>query len=106
MNIYRVYPVLWNGGRCSQAQTVYAIDRHTDTIPMTCSSRPKEDPAYEWHSPTFHRLLPPPGSSGLVDSVTWANIVEWLSFVQTLGYTIHVEFSSMKPYNDIYISGA
>jgi len=107
MNVYRIYPVLWNDGICKQAQTVYASDRCPNTFKTACSSRPKEDPAYYWDSPTFQRLLPPPNIGGChqFNSVTWFNLPEWLSYVQTIGYTINVNFSSLKPYNDIYITG-
>lgn len=108
MNIYRVYPTLWTGGICNQAATVYAIDRTPppNTFPVQCCSRPKEDPASSWDSPTIQRILPPPlcGSSEL-NAVTWYTLPQWLSFAQSVGYTLNVEFSALKPYSDIYITG-
>lgn len=113
MNVYRIYPTLWNDGICSQAQTVYAIDRQPprDTFPTSCSSRPKEDPAAYWDAPTFQRLLPPIGDAGCcyqpsqLNAVTWATLPSWLSFVQTKGYTLATELGKLKPYIDVYITG-
>ncbi len=113
MNIYRVYPTLWTGGICNQAATVYAVDRAPppNTFPVQCCSRPKEDPASSWDSSTIQRLLPTPsmtagccGPSEL-NAVTWATLPSWLSFVQSNGYTLNVEFSRLKPYSDVYITG-
>lgn len=114
MNIYRIFPVLWNDGICKQAQTVYAIDRQppSNTFATTCSQRVREDPASSWESPTFQRLRPPPDSTGCcyqpptLDAVTWSTLPLWLSFVQSKGYTLNVDFSKLKPYSDIYIQGA
>ena len=111
-NIYRIFPVLWNDGICQQAQTVYAIDRAAPTIPSSCSHYVREDPAYYWTSQNgnFQRLLPPTNCSGcyqppILNAVTWSIIPAWLSFVQSLGYTVKSDLSSLKPYSDIYISG-
>jgi hypothetical protein len=113
-NIYRIFPVLWNDGICKQAQTVYACDRAPppNTFATQCSSRPKEDPAYYWDNATFQRLLPPPdGGPGCcyqpasLNAVTWPQLPAWLSYVQSKGYTLNVDFSRLKPYSDLYISG-
>ena len=112
MNIYRIYPVLWNDGICKQAATVYAIDRQPpqSTIPTACSSRPKEDPAYYWDKSSFQRLLPPSPDSccyqpSELNAVTWSTLPAWFSFAQTKGFTLNVDFSRLKPYSDIYITG-
>jgi hypothetical protein len=111
-NIYRIFPVLWNDGICKQAQTVYAIDRAPppDTLRIACSSRVKEDPAYYWDSSTFQRLLPPstPGccyQPEQLNAVTWSTLPAWLSYAQSTGYVLNVEFSRLKPFSDIYITG-
>ena len=112
-NIYRIFPVLWNDGICKQAQTVYAVDRAppSSAFPTSCSNRVKEDPAYYWDAPNFQRLLPPPGAAGCcyqppaLNAVTWATLPAWLSYVQTVGYTLNIDFSRLKPYGDIYITG-
>jgi hypothetical protein len=113
MSIYRIYSVLWNDGICKQAQNVYAIDREPppNTIKTACSTRVKEDPAYYYESSNFQRLLPPPGQDGccyqpqILNAVTWPMLPAWLSHVQTLGYTLNIDFSRLKPYSDIYITG-
>jgi hypothetical protein len=112
MNTYRIYPTLWNEATCQMAQTVYAIDRQPppNTFPTCCSRRTDKDPAYYWESPTFQRLLPPPTLSGCCNqpfsSIVWSNLPSWLSYVQTLGYTVTTDLSALKPYSDIYIQGA
>jgi hypothetical protein len=113
MNIYRIYPFLWNDGTCQLAQTVYAIDRQpsNNTIPTCCSRRPKEDPAYYYDTSNTQRLLPPPNTPGCcyqpsnLNAVTWAMIPAWLSYVQSVGYTVTSDLSRLKPYSDIYITG-
>lgn len=106
MNIYRIYPTLWNDGMCQLAQTVYAVDRAPppNTFKTSCSARPKEDPAYYWDNQTFQRLLPP-GQQPTYAAVTWPLLPVWLSYVQTLGYTLQTDLSALKPYKDIYIMG-
>ena len=103
MNIYRISPVLWNQDPCTQALTVYGIDRAPADLPTCCSSRVKEDPAYYWDSPTFQRLLPPINNG--TNAVLWTTITAWLSFAQSKGYTVTTDLSTLKPYSDIYISG-
>jgi hypothetical protein len=102
MNVYRIFPVLWKD------TTVYGVDR-AGAFPTACGSRVKEDPAYFWSSSTFLRLLPPPdsgsGCCGYNDRVVWETLPAWLSFVQSKGYTLNVDFSRLKPYSDVYISG-
>jgi hypothetical protein len=111
-NLYRVYPTLWDGqgNGCFGGQTVYAIDRTPAAIPTACSSRPRADPASTWDSPTFQRLLPPPGSPGCwgnQNAVTWATLPAWISYIQTLGYTLaeNTSLGKLKPYGDLYIVG-
>ena len=112
-NIYRIFPVLWNDGICKQAQTVYAIDRASPVIPSSCSHYVREDPAYYWTNANgnFQRILPPPATEGccyqppILNAVNWFLIPAWLSYVQTLGYTVTSDLSSLKPYSDIYITG-
>jgi hypothetical protein len=111
-NIYRIFPVLWNDGICKEAQTIYAIDRPAPQIPTSCSHYVREDPAYYWtnQNGNFQRLLPPSGAGccyqppGL-NAVNWFMIPAWLSYVQTLGYTVNSDLSALKPYSDIYIRG-
>ena len=113
MNIYRIFPVLWNDGICQKAQTVYGIDRAPSltTFKTSCSARVKEDPASSWAEPTYQRLLPMPASSTCcyqppsLNAVTWANLPAWLSYAQSIGYTLQIDFSKLKPYSDIYILG-
>ena len=111
MNTYRIYPVLWSGSSCQQAQTVYAVDRQPPLpgFPTACSSRPKEDPASTWDSSTFQRLLPPAGSScyqpASLAAVTWSTLPAWLSYAQGIGYTLASDLSKLKPYSDLYITG-
>jgi len=111
-NIYRIFPVLWNDGICKQAQTVYAIDRASPVIPSSCSSYVREDPAYYWTNSNgnFQRLQPPTNCGTcyqppMLNAVTWGGIPAWLSYVQTLGYTLNTDLSVLKPYSDIYIQG-
>ena len=111
-NIYRIFPVLWNDGICKQAQTVYAIDRASPVIPSSCSSYVREDPAYYWTNANgnFQRLLPPTNCGTcyqppMLNAVTWGGVPAWLSYVQTLGYTLNTDLSGLKPYGDIYITG-
>ena len=101
MNIYRIFPVLWKDA------TVYGVDRAppAGTFPTGCASRAKEDPAYYWTSSTFQRLLPPPDMGCARDCVVWETLPTWLSYVQSKGYTLNLDFSRLKPYSDIYITG-
>ena len=109
MNIYRIYPTLWEGTGCIGALTVYAIDRASASIPSSCSSRPRADPASSWDSPTFQRLLPPAnsGCGTNPNAVTWSTLPAWISWVMTQGYTLSEGSSLMtlKPYGDLYIVG-
>jgi hypothetical protein len=55
-------------------------------------------------------LLPPTNCSGCyqppsLNAVTWPMIPAWLSYAQTLGYTVTSDLSTLKPYSDIYING-
>jgi hypothetical protein len=106
-NLYRVYPVLWDNNQTSQ--TVYAIDRTPASIPTSCSSRPRADPACTWESPTFQRLLPPTnvGCCVNVNAVTWSSLPAWISYIQTLGYSLaeNTSLGKLKPYGDLYIVG-
>ena len=116
MNIYRIFPVLWNDGICKQAATVYAIDRASPVIPTSCSHYVKEDPAYYWGDGcgNFQRILPPVAAQAqqggcyqppALAAVTWPMLPAWLSYVQTLGYTVTSDLSKLKPYSDVYITG-
>jgi hypothetical protein len=114
-NIYRVYPVLWEGPGCAGAQTVYAVDRQppSGTFPVQCASRPTEDPASVWDNRTFWRILPPPDSvSGCCQpasfaAVTWATLTGWLSWIQTKGYSLapNTDMSRIRPHGEVYIVG-
>ena len=113
-NLYRIFPVLWNDGICKQAQTVYAIDRAptSNSFPTSCSHYVREDPAYYWTESggNFQRLLPPtnPGccyQPPVLNAVTWPVLPSWISYVQTIGYTVNTDFSKLKPYSDLYITG-
>lgn len=116
-NIYRIYPQLWSEGACWQAQTVYAIDRQPppNTFPTQCSRRQSEDPSYWYDSMTFQRILPPPQDSGFSqtccyqssswNAVTWRTLPLWLSYVQSVGYTVTTNLSDLTPFTSIYISG-
>ena len=113
-NIYRIYPTLWDGSSCGGALNVYAVDRAPPSggFKTTCSQRPRADPASVWNGPTFQRLLPPPDSYGSCwgggpAAVTWATLPGWISWIQTLGYTL-AEGSSLqklKPYGELYVVG-
>jgi hypothetical protein len=37
--------------------------------------------------------------------VNWALLPAWLSYIQQFGYVVSVDFSKLKPYSDIYITG-
>jgi hypothetical protein len=114
-NIYRIYPVLWEGAGCTGSQQVYACDRQPppDTFPTTCSSRPRADPASVWENTTFWRLLPPPDvvaacyQPAAYAAVTWYTLPAWLSWVQGRGYSLQggVALSTLKPHSDLYIVG-
>lgn len=111
-NIYRIFPVLWNDGICKQAATVYAIDRTSPLIPTSCSHYVREDPAYYWADSggNFQRLLPSAPIGGcyqppVLAAVSWSLMPAWLTYVQSLGYTITTDLSKLKPYSDIYITG-
>jgi len=116
-NIYRIYPQLWSEGACWQAQTVYAIDRQPppNTFPTQCSRRQSEDPSYWYDSMTFQRILPPPQDSGFSqtccyqssswNAVTWRTLPLWLSYIQSVGYTVTTNLTDLTPFTSIYISG-
>lgn len=114
-NIYRIFPQLWSQGGCWQAQTVYGIDRQPppNTFPTQCSARQQDDPSYWWAGNTFQRILPPPAEfsqtccyqSPSWNAVTWQTIPLWLSYVQSLGYTVTTDLSTITPFSSIYISG-
>lgn len=103
MNVYRIYPTLWNDGICRQAQTVYAIDRAAPNIQTACSRRPKEDPSYYWDNQIFQRLLPPPPTQSSA-AVTWPTLPAWLSWAKSQGYSVTMD-STIKPFSDIFITG-
>jgi hypothetical protein len=104
--MYRISPVLWSISH--KSMNVYAIDRAPapNTFRVMCSSRVKEDPASQWDSPSFLRLLPPENTS-CSEGVTWASLPAWLSWIQTFGYTLMAgtDLSRLKPYSDLYIIG-
>jgi hypothetical protein len=113
-NIYRISPVLWNDSVCKQATTIYGIDRAptSNLFPTACSSRVREDPAYYWDNATFQRLVPPSGIAlpncygpASQNGITWVTLPAWLSYVQTLGYVVKSDLSTLKPFSDIYIEG-
>lgn len=99
MNVYRIFPVLWNDGIEKQAMTVYALDRQSPILKTACSKRVKEDPAYYWDNSTFYRLV-----LG-TDVVTWSSLPAWLSYARNAGYTLEGDLGKLKPYGDIYITG-
>ncbi len=109
MNIYRIYPTLWDESRCKIAKTIYAIDRAPPpgTFPTACSSHVKEDPISTWEGRTFQRILYSPCEGERPEEVTWSRIPAWLSWIQTKGYTLSAgtDLSRLKPYSDIYITG-
>jgi hypothetical protein len=106
MNLYRIFPVLWNDASNTdmQARTVYAADRAPPNggFQTTCARRVGADPASAWDGATFQRLVAPPPSSGYV---TWASLPSWLSYIQSIGYTITSDLSRLQAYSDIYVSG-
>ena len=114
-NIYRIFPQLWSQGGCFQAQTVYAIDRQPppNTFQTQCSTRQYDDPAYWYEGNTFQRILPPPAGfsqqccfqSPSWNAVTWRSIPLWLSYVQSVGYSVTTDLSTLTPFTSIYISG-
>jgi hypothetical protein len=113
-NIYRIYPQLWSQGGCWEAQTVYAIDRQPPpgTFPTQCSTRQQEDPAYWYAGSNFQRLIPPSENaqnccfqSPSWNAVTWRNLTQWMSYVQTRGYTITTNLDTITPFSSIYIRG-
>ena len=114
-NIYRIFPQLWSQGGCFQAQTVYAIDRQPppNTFQTQCSTRQYDDPAYWYEGNTFQRILPPPAGfsqqccfqSPSWNAVTWRSLPLWLSYVQSVGYTVTTDLSTLSPFTSIYISG-
>lgn len=105
MNVYRIYPTLWEGTGCVGSLTVYAIDRQTSLIPTSCSARPRADPASAWDSPTFQRLLPPAGCGTNSNAVIWATLPAWISWARSQGYTLDGSLSTLKPHGDLYIVG-
>ena len=114
-NIYRIFPQLWSQGGCFQAQTVYAIDRQPppNTFQTQCSTRQYDDPAYWYEGNTFQRILPPPAGfsqqccfqSPSWNAITWRSLPLWLSYVQSVGYTVTTDLSAITPFASIYISG-
>ena len=114
-NIYRIFPQLWSQDGCFQAQTVYAIDRQPppNTFPTQCSTRQYDDPAYWYEGNNFQRILPPPAGfsqqccfqSPSWNAVTWRSLPLWLSYVQSVGYTVTTDLSTLSPFTSIYISG-
>ena len=103
MNVYRIYPTLWNDGMCMQAQTVYAIDRASPVIKTACSHRPKEDPSYYWDNQTFQRLLPPENTMQPYAAVSWSTLPAWISWATANGYSVPMD--GVKPFSDIFITG-
>lgn len=102
MNVYRIFPVLWNDGIEKNALTVYGIDRVSPVLKTTCSKRVKEDPAYYWDDSTFQRIFPTASDKNYV---TWATLPSWLSYARSVGYMLEGDLSRLKPYSDIYITG-
>jgi hypothetical protein len=102
MNVYRIYPTLWNDGICKTALTVYAIDRTPLAIPTACSRRPSKDPSYYWDAPIFQRLLPSESMNIVNQAITWSTLPQWISFAIQQGYIIKGE---IKPNSDFYIEG-
>jgi len=99
MSLYRISPFLWNQNGCMQSLTVYGISCCATDLPSVCTTRPQEDPAYYWDSPTFQRLLMP----NRVDSVTWSNLPAWLSFAQSKGYILVSDISKLTVAGDLWI---
>jgi len=113
-NIYRIFPQLWSQGNCYQAQTVYAIDRTPppNTFPTQCSTRQQDDPAYWYAGSNFQRIVPPSDNtqqccfqSPAWNAITWQTLTQWLSYVQTRGYTVTTNLDSLTPFSSIYIQG-
>jgi hypothetical protein len=52
MNIYRIFPVLWNDASNTdmQSRNIYAVDRAPPAggFPTTCARRVGADPASSW----------------------------------------------------------
>ena len=110
--LYKIYPTLYEGRGCVQAQTVYAIDRVPSALSTTikCARRDNSDPLYYSLGQTFNRLTLPnntgcygPGD----DSVTFGNLTEWISYAMENGYTLtSMEIlTKLTPFKDIYILG-
>jgi hypothetical protein len=111
-NLYRVYPTLYEGRGCVQAQTVYAIDRVPPSLASTikCARRDSSDPLYYSNGQTFNRLTLSnssccygPGD----DSVTFNNLSQWISYAMSNGYSLaSMEMlTKLNPFKDIYILG-
>jgi len=110
---YRLSPVLWDRVPGQHTATVYSIDRMPDgplSAFVTCCARCKDDPAWWWAGPTFHRLVMPPGVTGccmgpqdISNAVVWAQLPSWLSWVQGQGYSLSegVSFAKMGPNDEI-----
>lgn len=96
MNVYRLYPTLWNDGTI--ARTIYAIDRAPQLLLTKCSSYVKEDPLRDGF--TFQRICTP-----TLDYITYHTLPEWISYAQQSGYFIDLT-KTIKPYSDIYITGS
>ncbi len=107
MNIYRIFPVLWNDASNTdmQSRNIYAADRAPPAggFPTTCARRVGADPASSWDGATFQRLVSPPGANAAY--VTWATLPAWLSWIQTIGYTIKSDLSQLQAYSDVYVCG-
>jgi len=109
---YRLSPVLWDSMPGNCAATVYGIDRMPEgplAATVKCTARCRDDPAYTWSGSTFMRLTMPSGfggccgssgSSGSSSAVNWQNIMAWLSWAQSHGYTVS-DMKDMDPYKDI-----
>jgi hypothetical protein len=103
---YRIAPVLWDSIPGQHTATVYCIDRMPEgplAAFVKCCPRCKDDPAWWWAGPTFLRLVLPPGLGGccmgpqdISDSVVWALLPTWLSWVLGQGYTVNDGFSFSK----------
>ena len=98
-HFYRLSPVLWNGIPGNFTATVYAIDRMPEgplASSVKCTARCIDDPAYTWSGSTFMRLTYNGGS----DAVTWQNLMAWISWASTYGYTVP-DMKDMDPFKDI-----
>lgn len=113
---YRLSPVLWISMPGNCAATVYGIDRMPEgplAATVKCTARCRDDPAYTWSGSTFMRLTLPSGSgfsgsfgccnsNGNNDAVVWQNLMAWISWASTHGYTVP-DMKDMDPYKDIVL---